>query len=71
MKPGKTIPISSVVLGNQFLDMKEAIYNTATGKDAGAQTTNPLVVHGRKLIPSVTRVFSKSREMFIFLQAYP
>jgi hypothetical protein len=29
-----------------------------------------LVVDGQKLIPSVTRVFSKSREMYIYLQAY-
>ena len=25
---------------------------------------------GQKLIPSVTRVFSKSRDMYVFLQAY-
>jgi len=27
-------------------------------------------VGGEKLIPSVTRVFSKSRDMYVFLQAY-
>jgi VWFA-related protein len=70
MKASKTIPISSVVLGNQLVDMHEAIYNAAKGKNADAQFTNPLVVQGNKLIPSVTRVFSKSREMFIYLQAY-
>ena len=31
---------------------------------------NPLVYDGQKLIPSVTRVFSKSRDMYVFLQAY-
>jgi len=31
---------------------------------------NPLVQEGQKLIPSVTRVFSKSRDMYIYLQAY-
>ena len=30
----------------------------------------PLVFDGQKLIPSVTRVFSKSRDLFVFLQAY-
>ena len=25
---------------------------------------------GQKLIPSVTRVFSKSRDMYVYLQAY-
>jgi hypothetical protein len=34
------------------------------------EAANPLVADGRKLIPSVTRVFSKSREMYVFLQAY-
>ena len=31
---------------------------------------NPLVFDGQKLIPSVTRVFSKSRDLYVFLQAY-
>ena len=33
-------------------------------------SANPLVYDGQKLIPSVTRVFSKSRDMYVFLQAY-
>jgi VWFA-related protein len=65
-KEEKKIPISSVVLAAQWMDMKEALY-TVKKED---QTINPLVVDGQKMIPSVTRVFSKSREMFIFLQAY-
>ncbi len=32
--------------------------------------TNPLIQDGQILIPSVTRVFSKSREMYVYLQAY-
>ena len=41
------------------------------GKDRGKrQATNPLVQDGQKLIPSVTRVFSKSRDMYVYLQAY-
>jgi hypothetical protein len=31
---------------------------------------NPLVENGQKLIPSVTRVFRKDQEMYVFLQAY-
>ena len=31
---------------------------------------NPLVANGQKLIPSVTRVFSKARDLYVFLQAY-
>jgi VWFA-related protein len=68
-KEVKRIPISSVVLSSQRVDLKEAIYNSLKSKDQ-AETTNPLVQEGQKLIPSVTRVFSKSREMYVYLQAY-
>ena len=35
-----------------------------------ADAVNPLVFDGQKLIPSVTRVFSRSRDLYVFLQAY-
>jgi hypothetical protein len=64
-KEEQGIPISSVVLSSERVEMTDAI-------DAGnkTQAANPLVADGRKLIPSVTRVFSKSREMYVYLQAY-
>ena len=31
---------------------------------------NPLVQDGEKLVPSVTRVFRKDQEMYVFLEAY-
>jgi len=69
MKEEKRIPISSVVLSSQRVDMRDALYNA--GKDKGAgQAASPLVVEGQKLIPSVTRVFSRSRDMYIYFQAY-
>jgi VWFA-related protein len=71
MKEEKRIPISSVVLSSQRVDMKDALFNA--GKDrnaAAAQAVNPLVVEGQKLIPSVTRVFYKNRDMYVYLQAY-
>ena len=65
------IPISSVILSSQRVDLKEAIYNAMKSKDQAKDlAVNPLVVNGRKLVPSVTRVFSASRPMHIFLQAY-
>src|SRR5438067_7817601 len=70
MKEEKRIPISSVVLSSQRIDMKDALFNATKDKALAAQTTNPLVVEGQKLIPSVTRVFSKSRDMYVYLQAY-
>ncbi len=68
-KEEKRIPISSVVLSSQRVDLKDALYNAVKGKDR-AETANPLVRDGQKLIPSVTRVFTKGREMYVYLQAY-
>jgi VWFA-related protein len=68
-KEEKRIPVSSVVLSSQRVDLKEAIYNALKSKEQ-AEVTNPLVQDGQKLIPSVTRVFNKSREMYVYLQAY-
>ena len=68
-KEDKRIPISSVVLSSQRMDLKDAIY-TAKDKTQAAQAANPLVQDNQKLIPSVTRVFSKARDMYIYLQAY-
>jgi len=72
MKEEKVIPISSVVLSSQRVDMRKALYGVAKGKNSAqaAQAVNPLVVEGKKLVPSVTRVFSERREMYVYLQAY-
>jgi VWFA-related protein len=71
MKEEKLIPISSVVLSSQRIEMKEVLYSAAKDKQAvAAQESNPLVSGGQKLIPSVTRVFSKARDMYVYLQAY-
>jgi len=65
----KRIPTSSVVLSSQRVDLKDAIYNALKSKDQ-AELTNPLVQEGQKLIPSVTRVFSRNRPLYVYLQAY-
>jgi hypothetical protein len=56
----KTIPISTVVLGSQLVRMN----------DEPTARPDSLVYDGQKLIPSVTRVFSTSQDMYVFLQAY-
>jgi len=60
-------PISSVVLSSQRVDLKDALYSAGKGK---IPDVNPLILDGQKLIPSVTRVFSRSRDMYVYLQAY-
>ena len=70
-KVEKRIPISAVVLGSQRVDLKEAIYDAAKAKErAKDDATNPLVQDGKKLIPSVTRVFSTGHKVFVYFQAY-
>jgi len=70
-KEEKRVPISSVVLSGQKVDLKNAIYNAQKTKDQDKEAeANPLVQNGQKLIPSVTRVFSKGRDVYVFLQAY-
>src|ERR1700731_506317 len=69
-KEDKRVPISSVVLSGQRVDLKDAIYNASKEKErAKEEAANPLVLNGQKLIPSVTRVFSKSRYFYVYLQA--
>jgi len=70
-KEDKRVPTSSVVLSAQRVEMKDALYDAMKGKDqAKATAANPLVQDGKKLVPSVTRVFSAARDLYVYLQAY-
>jgi hypothetical protein len=68
----KRVPISSVVLSGQRVDLKDAIYdaNKSSKDQAKEAAFNPLVENGKKIVPSVTRVFSKGRDLYVYLQAY-
>jgi VWFA-related protein len=67
----KRVPISSVVLSSQRLELNQALYDAAKSKDRQKEdAVNPLVEEGKKLVPSVTRVFSTSRQIYVYLQAY-
>lgn len=50
--------------------MTDALFNAGKTKEAREQVANPLIEDGQKLIPSVTRVFSKARDLYVYLQAY-
>jgi VWFA-related protein len=62
------VPISTVVLSSQRVPLGDAIYSVKQKTDAEA--ASPLVYGGQKLIPSVTRVFSRGRDLYVFVQAY-
>ncbi|MGD0497362.1 MAG: VWA domain-containing protein [Bryobacteraceae bacterium] len=67
-KDAKYIPISSVILSNQREKMANAV--GSAGGPMRLYNFNPMVQDGEKLIPSVTRVFRKDQEMYVFLEAY-
>jgi hypothetical protein len=63
-----TLPVSSVVLSYQRETLKNAV--GAATKDRRLVAASPLIQDDQKLIPSVTRVFRKESNMFVFLEAY-
>jgi hypothetical protein len=70
-KEEKRIPISSVVLSSQRVELKQAIFDAAKAREREKEdAVNPLVQGGSKLVPSVTRVFNSNRNIFVYLQAY-
>ena len=62
------LPISSVVLSNQREKLDAAI--ATAERDRRLLTSDPLVQDGVKLVPSVTRVFKKDQDMYVYLEAY-
>jgi VWFA-related protein len=70
-KEEQHVPLSSIVLSGERKPLTEALYNAGKTKDqAKATTANPLVIDGQILVPSVTRVFSISRNLYVYLQGY-
>jgi VWFA-related protein len=70
-KEDKRVAISSVVLSSQRVELKDTLFDAAKAKDRQKEdSVNPLAQDGKKIIPSVTRVFNITRPMFVYLQAY-
>jgi hypothetical protein len=64
----KLLPISSVILSSQRMDPNAAVFNAE--RDKKLLALNPLIQDGKQLVPSVTRVFNKAQEMYVYLEAY-
>jgi hypothetical protein len=64
----KRLPISSVVLSNQREKLGDAL--ATAEKDKRLLNSSPLVQDGQKLVPSVTRVFRKNQDLYVYLEAY-
>jgi VWFA-related protein len=66
-----SVPISAVVLSSQRVDLKDALYDAEKAKSRTRdEAFNPLVQDGKKIIPSVTRVFTAGHKISVFFQAY-
>jgi len=62
------LAMSSVVLSNQREPLSAAV-GSATNKKK-LLDIHPLVADGQKLIPSITRVFRKDQNMFVYFEVY-
>jgi len=62
------LPTSSVILSNQIQDVKDALYSAE--KDPRLLAANPLVQNKQKIIPSVTGVFKKTQDMYVYVETY-
>lgn len=60
--------LSSVVWSNQRVPVVEAVGVADKSKKAGAG--NPLIADGQKLAPSITRVFRKDQNLYVYLEVY-
>jgi VWFA-related protein len=60
--------ISSVVWSSQRQALTEAIGSVDNSKKV--LSANPLIANNQKLIPSITRVFRKAQNLYVYLEAY-
>ena len=68
MRERDRVPVSSVVLSSQRVPLGAELFTVK--QDTSVSALNPLVHDGQKLLPSVTRVFSASRDLYVYLEAY-
>jgi len=64
----KYLPLSSVVLSYQRENLAATVGSAE--RDKKLLAANPLIQDNQKLIPSVTRVFRKDQDMYVYLEAY-
>jgi VWFA-related protein len=64
----KYVPLSSVVLSYQRENLSATVGSAE--RDRKLLAANPLIQDNQKLIPSVTRVFRREQDMYVYLEAY-
>jgi VWFA-related protein len=63
------LPTSSVLLTQQRVASRDAVFTVR--QRIPVDVANPLFYDGQRLVPSVTRTFSRARPLHVFLEAYP
>ncbi len=63
-----SLRLSSVVWANQRVPLSSAV--GAAERDKKLLASHPLVQEGQKLIPSITRVFRKSQDLYVYTEVY-
>jgi hypothetical protein len=62
------IRTSSVVFSSQRQPMKQAL--AKADPNSRTEDANPLVEDGQQLVPSITRVFRKDQNLYVYLEVY-
>jgi hypothetical protein len=60
--------VSSVVWANQRIELQQAV--GAADRQKKLLAASPLVHEGRKLIPSITRVFRRDQSLYVYCEVY-
>ncbi len=63
-----TLKTSTIVLSSQRTPMKEAVGKA--DPRSKLVDSNPLVSEGQQLVPSITRVFRKDQNLFLYMEVY-
>jgi VWFA-related protein len=63
-----TVRLSSVVWGHERQSLDQAV--GAASRQAKMLAMHPLVEEGKKLIPSVTRVFRRDQNLYVYFEVY-
>lgn len=64
-----SMALSTLVLSNQ-LEQLNSLVGSADKRTAAKQKNHPLVRDGKKLVPSVTRVFRSDQTLYLYLEIY-
>ena len=64
----KTLRLSSVVWSSQRETLSAVV--GAADKNKKEMANHPLVQNGQKLVPSITRVFRKDQNLYVYLEVY-